>query len=697
MVDWLDDLNEEQKEAVFFTDGPLLILAGAGSGKTRVIAYRIAYLIQRRGIPPQNIFAVTFTNKAAGEMKQRVEALLEQPVRGMWIGTFHSACARILRVECQKFGFKPNFLIMDEDDQEHLLKEGEKELNLKGALGKPAALRERISNLKTQLVYPDEYLSTMAHSDPDRSFGLLYKKYQELLKMNNAFDFDDLLYYSVVLFKTDPLALERYQKTFLHVLVDEFQDINFPQYELVKMIASRSRNICAVGDDYQAIYSWRGANVRYMLESFERDFTEAKIVRMERNYRSGQTILDAANEVISRIARGKEKRLWSSKPDEHPPLVRYQAQDQIEEARFVAREIERLFKDEDRAWKDFAILYRTNSQSRVFEEIFMARRIPFQVIGGLRFYERKEVKDVISLLSFLVNPLAEAHLMRVLSWVGGIGSATLEKATESGLPLWEGLLQLKESSTLKAHAREALDKLLELLLVFREKRQQLGLTELFKEIVQSSGYLEYWQQQGTLEAQNRLENVKELLNLSRQLEDDNPELTVEEFLSHLSLYTDLDAMKAEKDAVILMTVHSAKGLEFPYVFITGLEEGVFPHWRSSSPDEFDEERRLCYVAITRAQSRVYFTWARNRFSFGNRVSSEVSRFLKEIPEEFFGESASAFGEELKKGKRIWHQAWGEGVIKGVDGEGENAIIEVYFPTVGRKKLILKYAPITIMD
>ncbi|MCR4433639.1 MAG: UvrD-helicase domain-containing protein, partial [Caldiserica bacterium] len=421
MIDWLEDLNEEQKEAVFHTDGPLLILAGAGSGKTRVIAYRIAYLIQRRGVPANSILAVTFTNKAAGEMKQRVESLIGRSIKGMWIGTFHAVCARILRIECQKLDFKPNFLIMDEDDSEHLIKEAEKSLDLKGSLGKPSSLRERISFLKNNLITPKDYISNMAFSPSEKSLALLYEKYQELLRANNALDFDDLLFYSVRLFQSDPLTLEKYQNLFKYVMVDEFQDINTPQYEIVKMIAWKSRNICAVGDDYQAIYSWRGADVRYLLESFENDFPEAKIVRMERNYRSGQAILDAANEVISRITRGKEKHLWSSKPDEHPPLVRYQAQDQVDEARFVAKEVERLYKEEGRAWKDFAVLYRTNSQSRVFEEVFMARRIPFQVIGGLRFYERREVKDAVSLLSFVVNPLSDAHIRRILSWMGGIG------------------------------------------------------------------------------------------------------------------------------------------------------------------------------------------------------------------------------------------------------------------------------------
>lgn len=697
MIDWLEDLNEEQKEAVFHTDGPLLILAGAGSGKTRVIAYRIAYLIQRRGVPANSILAVTFTNKAAGEMKQRVESLIGRSIKGMWIGTFHAVCARILRIECQKLDFKPNFLIMDEDDSEHLIKEAEKSLDLKGSLGKPSSLRERISFLKNNLITPKDYISNMAFSPSEKSLALLYEKYQELLRANNALDFDDLLFYSVRLFQSDPLTLEKYQNLFKYVMVDEFQDINTPQYEIVKMLAWKSRNICAVGDDYQAIYSWRGADIRYLLESFENDFPEAKIVRMERNYRSGQAILDAANEVISRITRGKEKHLWSSKPDEHPPLVRYQAQDQVDEARFVAKEIERLYKEEGRAWKDFAVLYRTNSQSRVFEEVFMARRIPFQVIGGLRFYERREVKDAVSLLSFVVNPLSEAYIRRILSWMGGIGASTIEKATDTGLPLWEGLLQMKDSGQLKKPAREALEKLLSLINLYRTEKEKLGLTELFRTLVENSGYLEFWQSQGTLEAQNRVENVKELLSLSRQLEEEYPGLSVEEFLSHLALYTDIDTLDEEKDAVLLMTVHSAKGLEFPYVFITGLEEGVFPHWRSSGPSELDEERRLCYVAITRAQNRVYFTWARNRLYFGNRVSSEVSRFLREIPEEFFPDSVLTSESEIMEGKRIWHQAWGEGVISDVQGKGEEAIIEVYFPTVGRKRLILKYAPITILD
>lgn len=697
MVDWLEDLNQEQKEAVFQTDGPLLILAGAGSGKTRVIAYRIAYLIQRRGVPPNSILAVTFTNKAAGEMKQRVESLIGKSITGMWIGTFHSVCARILRIEAEKLNLKPNFLIMDENDSEHLIKEAQKALDLRTTLGKPAGLRERISSLKNNLISPQEYLSSMASSQSERSFALLYEKYQELLRVNNALDFDDLLFFTVQLFRIDPLTLEKFQGHFKYVMVDEFQDINSPQYEIVKLVSWKSRNLCAVGDDYQAIYSWRGADVRYLLENFERDFPEAKIIRMERNYRSGPAILDAANEVISRITRGKEKRLWSTKPDQHPPLVRYQAQDQIDEARFVAKEIERVCLEEGRTWKDFAVLYRTNSQSRVFEEVFMSRRIPFQVVGGLRFYERREVKDAVSLLAFLVNPLSEAHLRRILSWIGGIGPSTMEKATESGLPLWEGLLQLEELGGLKKPAHQALQKILSLIEYFRNEKEKQGLTELFRNLLERSGYLEFWQSQGTLEAQNRVENVKELLNLSRQLEEEYPGLSSEEFLSHLSLYTDLDALDEEKDAVLLMTVHSAKGLEFPFVFLTGLEEGVFPHWRSASPTELDEERRLCYVAITRAQNRVYFTWGRNRLYFGNWVQSEVSRFLREIPEEFFPGSPPISGEEYLEGKRVLHSAWGEGVVKEVEGSGEDTIIEVFFPTVGRKRLILKYAPITILD
>jgi DNA helicase-2/ATP-dependent DNA helicase PcrA len=671
------------------------VLAGAGSGKTRVIACRIAYLLESGAATSGQILAVTFTNKAAREMRSRVASLIGEDVKGMWVGTFHATCTRILRVEAEQIGFRRDFAIMDSDDQERVVREAARQLNLIESAGKAASLCGRISDLKSQMVSPGEFRAQYARGKLDEQFALIYARYQELLRSYNSFDFDDLLLGVVRVLRENPETLERYQKRFHYLLVDEFQDINPPQYEIIKMLGRKHHNVCAVGDDYQAIYSWRGADVHYLLDHFETDFPGAKVVRLEQNYRSGQMILDAANEVIASLSRGKKKHLWSDQPDMKPPLCRYQASDEADEARYAAREIERLVGSEGLAFRDVVVLYRMNSQSRLFEEVFLARGIPYRVVGGLRFYDRREVKDSMALFRFVTNPRDTISLRRSLGWLGGVGPATLERAEELGQELFVALQALDESGQLKGKARESLRMVKAMLNAFQGPWADFDLAEQLRRLLEDSGYFALWEKESTLEAQGRIENLHELLNLATQYQAENPDATASDFLAYTSLFTDLDKVEEQEDAVTLMTIHSAKGLEFPIVFIVGLEQGIFPHWRCTSPDEMDEERRLCYVAITRAKHRVYFSWASRRVSFGGVGHTQRSCFLDEIPDELFGEEiAPCGGPQLQAGQKIHHKVWGEGTLLNWEGSGDESILTVNFTTVGKKRLILKYAPIS---
>ncbi|MCX5970327.1 MAG: UvrD-helicase domain-containing protein [Coprothermobacterota bacterium] len=698
MIDWEQELNAPQKEAVFHTEGPLLVLAGAGSGKTRVIAYRIAYLLHSKTSKPGQVLAVTFTNKAAREMRGRVGGLLGSGMKEMWVGTFHATCTRILRMEAGKIGFTRDFVIMDSDDQERVLKEAARQLEQSDAVAKAGAACGRISEMKSHMVSPGEFRANYARGRLDEQFASLYSKYQELLHTYNAFDFDDLLLGVVRLFRENPEVLERFQRRFRFLLVDEFQDINPPQYEIVKLLAREHQNLCVVGDDYQAIFSWRGADVRYLLDHFEEDFPRAKVVRLEQNYRSGPIILNAANEVIASLSRGKEKRLWSDQPNINPPLCRYQAADETDEARFVGREVERLVSSEGRAFREFAVLYRMNSQSRLFEEVFLSRGIPYRVVGGVRFYERREVKDALALLRISVNPADSISLRRVLGWLGGIGSTTLERADELGLPLWEALQQLAKNGLLKGKGRDSLTKLDEIIRSFHGPWKDLSPAEQLQRLLEGSGYYALLEKEGTLEAQGRVDNLQELLNLAAQYQAEDADASASDFLAYISLYTDLDRAEAQEDVVTLMTVHSAKGLEFSVVFLTGMEEGIFPHWRCTSKSELDEERRLCYVGITRAKHRIYFTWARRRMTFGGVNQTQRSCFLDELPDEMFQDAEGTAGSlSLKAGQGIRHKAWGLGTLLSWEGSGEEAILTVHFATVGKKRLILKYAPISLED
>ncbi len=697
MIDWEAELNTEQREAVFTTEGPLIVLAGAGSGKTRVIAYRTAYLVVEKGVPLDNILAVTFTNKAAREMKERVGRILGYPCREMWIGTFHSLCARFLRVECHWLGFRPDFVIMDEDDQDKVIKEAQRRLAFSQGWEKVQVQREWISSVKNQMVTPAEYEERLARLRKEKDFARLYQKYQDILKENNAFDFDDLLLGAVQVLENQPQVLKQYQRRFRFVMADEFQDINLPQYEFLRLLSLQHRNICVVGDDYQAIFSWRGADVKFLLDRFTQDFPQAKIIKLERNYRSGPLILDAANELIASLARGHKKKLWTEKPDVQKPLSRYQATDEIDEARFVVHEMERLVTEENRIWGDFAVLYRMNSQSRVIEETLLTRAIPYRVVGGSRFYERKEIKDAIALLRFSINPRDSVSLRRILGWMGGVGPATCARAEDIGPYLYQGLERISDEGGIRGRGKQIFEQIKMMLSSFQRLREEALPCELLEELLQDSGYLRVLEQESTLEAQNRLDNLRELLNLSAQFEEENPGASIEEFLAHVALYTDLDSLEERTEGVTLMTVHSAKGLEFPVVFIIGLEEGIFPHYRATSQSEIDEEKRLCYVAITRAEKRVYFSWARKRFSFGSRVTSHRSSFLDEIPEELFFEEPAVPSLQLVKGQKVMHATWGEGEVKGWEGEGEEMILEVVFPRVGKKRLMLQYAPLRFLD
>ena len=639
-------LNPAQYEAVTAPDGPLLILAGAGSGKTRVISYRIAYLVQERGVPPEQIVSVTFTNKAAGEMKHRVEQLIGAQARGITLGTFHSICARWLRREISRIGYESSFSIYDDDDQLALLKRLYVDAGINPKQHAPQAVRASISRAKEQLLTPQQY-SQSADSPFEIAVAALYRRYQEALQEQNALDFDDLLVLTLRLFDEAPDVLDRYQRRFKHVLVDEYQDVNRAQYLLVKHLAQQHRNLTIVGDDSQAIYGWRGADVRYILE-FEHDFPESRVVRLEQNYRSTKTILAAAQAIEAGLRARREKTLWTEN-DRGVPITICRAADERDEAMFVAREIEKLHGDGFKH-RDFAVMYRMNSQSRAVEEAFVRRRLPYQIVGGTRFYERREIKDILAYLRLANNPNDAVSLERVINVPQrGIGDTTLDQlrewASELGIPVTHALRVLR---TLESdgdggarvappfgdRARTQLLSFGKLLADVEEASKSVGLVELFDTVILRTGYRDYLVNDKA--GEERWENVMELRSVVSDYEGMDPGVGLRAFLENVSLVSDVDSIRDEKDAITLLTLHSAKGLEYPVVFITGMEEGIFPHRRSIDAldeNEMDEERRLCYVGMTRAMQRLYLVHAEMRTLFGIPRPGDASRFLAAVPPE----------------------------------------------------------------
>lgn len=681
----------------------MLVLAGAGSGKTRVLTYRVAYLLQEKGIAPENILAITFTNKAADEMKERLADLVGLRSDSLWVSTFHSACVRILRREISRLGYNRNFVIYDTADQHTLLKNCLRELNLDDKKFPVKSLASVISQAKNNLWSPQRY-EQMAGSFYERVAADVYRLYQEKLRENNALDFDDLIMQTVFLLAQYPEVLQYYQKLFRYIMIDEYQDTNHAQYILAKLLAGGYRNICAVGDPDQSIYGWRGADIQNIL-NFEKDYSDALIIKLEQNYRSTKTILQAANEVIRYNQSRKEKNLWTEN-EEGLPLVVYPADDEWGEAWYVAQEIYRLKQQEGIPYGHCAVLYRVHAQSRALEEALVKAGIPYQIMGGLKFYERKEIKDILAYLRVIQNPDDSVSLYRIINVPRrGIGEVTWVRlaafAGEKGISIYEALRRAEEIEGLSSRVLKPIVQFVEMMDSFIELKDKIGVTELTRQILDKTGIVAELEREKTTEAETRLENLREFLSVTEKYERSSEEATLEGFLAEVSLVSEIDNYEEEEEVVVLMTLHTAKGLEFPVVFLVGMEEGVFPHSRALlEPGELEEERRLCYVGMTRAQKRLYLTHARRRTLYGNLVSNPPSRFLEEIPEELITSPGGQEKEEetdkktaFSPGDKVYHSHWGEGVVVAVKGDGSDTRLKVAFPDRGIKELLVEYAPL----
>jgi DNA helicase-2/ATP-dependent DNA helicase PcrA len=740
----INDLNPVQQKAVLETEGPLLVFAGAGSGKTRVLTYRIAHLIQGKGVRPWNIFAVTFTNKAANEMRERVERLLGS-AKGTWISTFHSACARILRQHIDRLGFKRNFVIYDDQDQERHLKTIMKELNLDFKMFPPRSIQSGIERLKNEGITPDQY-SPNPYNIFQKRLALVYQRYQEDLHRNNALDFGDLLTFVVILFKGFPEILGSYQELCRYVMVDEFQDTNLIQYRLLRQIVQSHRNICVVGDDDQSIYRWRGAEVGNIL-NFEKDFPETKVITLEQNYRSTQNILQAANHVVRKNRYRKEKRLWTENP-EGELLTFFVAEDETEEARFVVQKIVEYVSTGKSVmpYHDMAVFYRINAQSRAIEEELVKNRIPYTVVGGMKFYERKEIKDVLAYLKLIDNPSDGLSLKRIINVPPrGIGEKTIEKieafSKGKGVPLYEGLRQVIQEDWLPAGLKAKIKEFIQLLEEFQKDAGSFSLSQLTLAILARTEYLRRLKEEGTDEAFSKMENIDELINVMMGLEQTEEKVSLESFLEKVSLVTDVDLYEDKGNRVSLMTLHCAKGLEFPFVSIVGIEEGLLPHYRRGEEiEDMEEERRLFYVGMTRAKERLFLSRAEKRSTFGVGRANLPSRFLDELPielmqfEEKKGRMESLFSEDipwrdnthqtgtladdlsqensipvrdgvvlspedffpLRVGMRVRHPKFGEGRVNSVEGMDMDQKAMILFQRVGAKRLKVRYANLEIL-
>ena len=632
MIDLLEGLNKPQYEAVTHTDGPLLVIAGAGSGKTRVLTHRIAYLISEKGVKPWNIIAITFTNKAAKEMKERIGRILgEEMARDMWVGTFHSMCVRILRREIERQGYERNFLIFDTSDAKTVIKECLKELNMDEKIFNDKFLLSEISKAKNDLIDPIKYQSKYASDYKMSKVANVYSLYQTKLKKNNALDFDDIINITITIFKENPDVLEYYQDKFKYVLVDEYQDTNKAQDMLIALIAQKSNNVCVVGDDQQSIYKFRGADIGNIL-SFENRFKNTRVIKLEQNYRSTKSILNVANEVIKNNTGNVKKNLWTDNDEGNKPKI-FQGGNEYDEANFVVSEINHLRREEYYKYSDFTILYRTNAQSRVFEEILMREGIPYKVLGGQKFYDRKEIKDIIAYLRVVANTNDNVSLKRIINEPKrGIGKTTLDAiekaAEENGVSMFaiisdvDRYIATRANATLKTFAN-----------FIKEMQTDITSIEaLTQKILKESGYMKALEDENTAEAESRIENLGEFLNVVISFENEQAENTLTDFLENLALVTDLDSVEEGQENVLLMTLHTAKGLEFPVVFMVGMEDGLFPSYKSIGEEaELEEERRLCYVGITRAKEYLCMSCAKSRTIFGSTSYSMPSRFLTEVP------------------------------------------------------------------
>jgi DNA helicase-2/ATP-dependent DNA helicase PcrA len=707
---YLADLNPAQREAVLHTEGPVLVVAGAGSGKTRVLTRRIAHLLGAVGVKPPEILAITFTNKAAGEMRERVGDLVGPPARAAWVMTFHSACGRILRREAQRLGYRSNFTIYDQADQIRLVKRCLEELERDPKRFTPRGIHSQISNAKNTLVSPEDYGERVA-SFYDQTVAEVYDLYQKRLFASNAVDFDDMLFLTVDVLERFPEAREKWQEAFRYILVDEYQDTNHAQYRLLQLLAENHRNVFAVGDPDQSIYGFRGADIRNVLE-FEHDFPGSYTIALEQNYRSTQHILDAANGIIRHNRERKEKNLWSELGDGDPVRV-IEVEDEHAEARYVAAEIA-LLVEEGFSGSEVAVFYRTNAQSRVLEDVLVRQGIAYQVIGGPRFYERAEIKDLVAYLQVLDNPYDAVSLLRIANRPRrGIGDTSLARlqtwADQREISLWEATAEA-ETAGVGAAPQKALKAFRGTIESLMSAAMELEVPELIEEVLARSGYMESLEAERTIEAQGRMENLQELVSVAREWREQAQDTTLSAFLQEISLYSDQDAIRGDASLVTLMTLHNAKGLEFRAVYLIGMEEGIFPHSRSIEEQGIEEERRLCYVGMTRAQERLTLLHASSRMLYGGRNHNLPSRFLDELPdshverERLRPASWSGYGAprhsqiapredvpDLSTGDSVRHSTLGEGVVVRIEPGG---LVTVRFAEDGsERKLMLDYAPL----
>lgn len=711
-MDLLASLNASQREAVQATDGPLLILAGPGSGKTRVITNRVAYLVTSRNVDPHSILAVTFTNKAANEMRGRLDQLLDGAARSLTIGTFHAVCCRILRADGQAVGLTHGFVVYDDDDQVNLIKQSLLELQLDPKTYSPRLIQSSISAAKSRL------LSEQHHAEGVDSYfeeivQRVYQRYQALLSQSDAVDFDDILLKTVRLFESHPEVLERYRARYRHILVDEFQDTNLAQFELVRLLAAEHRNVCVVGDPDQSIYSWRSADPRNLL-SFEREFPGAKVVLLEQNYRSTKTILKAAMQVISGNPLRKEMELWTEN-DTGKPVVLTECLNEKDEAQFVVGAIEKLIRHEGLHYGDCAVMYRINAQSRALEESLMRFGVPYRLVGGTRFYRRQEIKDIIAYLRVIHNPHDSISLARIINTPGrGIGQGTLNKlqswATERNVSLFEALRQLVQEKDLAARAGNALSHFLSVMDALMASGRQLSPQQLIEDILVRTAYRDYLMEGE--DGEDRWQNVQELKNVAAEYNDLAPEEALSAFLEKVSLVADVDEMEDTSDAVTLITLHQAKGLEYPAVFIIGMEDGVLPHRKSfDDPAEMEEECRLCYVGFTRAQRYLFLSRAHRRSLFGNGLANPPSRYLARISPDLVTtrglweedevdmsgavySQPLAFGvssDEFRVGDWVFHKKFGQGVVMDCFPDKSDLVVTVAFEETGTKRMLLSLA------
>ena len=762
MQNLLEGLNDKQYEAVINTDGPCLVIAGAGSGKTKVLTHKIAYLMQEKDIKPWNILAITFTNKAANEMKERVEALVGDDAKDMWIGTFHSICVKILRRFIDRIGFDHSFVIFDTSDQRTLIKECLKDLKIDDKMFTDRIVQFEISNAKNDMKEPEEYEAMVKGDYRREKIASVYNLYQRRLKENNAIDFDDIINYTIKIFKENDDVLDYYTNKFNYILVEEYQDTNKSQFTLIRLLAKAHGNITVVGDNDQEIYSFRGADISNIL-NFEKDFKGTKIIKLEQNYRCTQNILNAANSVIKNNEVKYKKKLWTENEEGALPTF-HVSDDEYDEGRYIVEEINHLRREEYYKYSDFAILYRMNSQSRAIEEILRREDIPYKIVGGLKFYERKEIKDIIAYLRLINNTSDNLALKRIINEPKrGIGKTSLDKiqaiSEQTGIPMYQIIKEADQYGLSRVYSNA--QGFIEVIEDLISKKDEYTITELIKHTLKETGYTKALEDENSIEAENRIENLEEFLTVAVQFEEEEADNDLSTFLEGITLSSDIDGMDEEEESVTLMTLHSAKGLEFPVVFLVGMEEGIFPGYKSiGEPKELEEERRLCYVGITRAKNNLYLTCSRQRTMFGSTSCNPVSRFVKEIPENmleganeidsepenkfkdsnyewsygksgnngkvvsykvdipsskpepsFAFKSAESFLAKLnnkaqgndtdlskyKEGQRIYHKRFGEGNISKIEPEGDDLKLDIQFDKVGHKRLMAKFANLEIID